>query len=303
LQVFTHEVDERRQTLVNHALGEAKHGLANWLIEQYGDAIRDQADTAKIVEQIETYFSHAETELEAYSDHLTSDARRQVEMYRARGSLYRDRGLYLRDCKGNEQQAQQNFAWARDAYSKGLKAAEDANLDILRALLLEDMGDFHFQIGALDQANDYLEPAERIIPDEYKLHLTSQPQIKDEIDTFWQVMGKIYLGRALQRFKQLKDARSSGTAASIDATKLRDEAVEYGALATGCFMRFSDFKTHHRTTFKRIYAWIVEYVEQVEDRRKIYDQIKLMGRERRINVDPLLEMLDQLTGIDPNSSM
>jgi tetratricopeptide (TPR) repeat protein len=296
LAIFEKLEDRRGIAMACNALGHTQRLIAN----QWQDDVYSPDEAIAM-------YSEALSLLTRAIGLIRDERGRLVEAYNERGAVYRDWAILEQDLerreanKGHIQHAREHFARAEADFKQSLELASQDSL-IERADSLEDLADIFFrqsqylqeeeQRDMLDQAKRHLGESEELIPFEY--HLVSGqgfPPIEDPVEAMWQMLGKIHLARGHQElvpFSNRKDMTDEHLAALLAATKHYTLAMIY-------LLQFAPNPDAHRDATNAIYRRLKVY--GLPRLRLVRQQVEEIAAEYRADVSPLLQMIDDVLGL------
>jgi len=215
---------------------------------------------------------------------------RRVVAYNELGSVHRDWAILLQEA-GQEEEATQRFEQALASYEEAIRVAED-EWPVDRADSYEDMADVFALQGQLDRAEEYLEKAEALVPDEYRLvEGGGFREITEPVEGFWQIMGKVHLARGHNISRPIRGLES--LTEEQEAVLLK--AVEQYALATAYFLQYSPHLELHKETFEAVYDRLKRSgIERLEKAEK---QVLVVADRFKVDLGPLLAEIDETLGL------
>jgi tetratricopeptide (TPR) repeat protein len=285
-KLFSQIGEQRGQIMALTALGQANRALANtW---RDADAIGHE-EAAHFYNKAEEWLVEA-TRILNKASQQQQERSRGLSVYSELGSVYRDWSLLDKD-SGNLKSAERKRQSALDQYEPLLDEIE-ATRPVEFAEICEDVADLYLRWGDFEQAQALLDRGEAVIPPGYRLVAGVQLPLEDEqIDTFWQIMGKIYRARTSMLFAQVPPAGKLDN----EQEEVVFEAVRLSALAVACFLNFSRRTSMHKGMFKLIYSRLTRYTPDfLQKCRQIVVETQA---QYGLDLGVLLREMDEMLGL------
>ncbi len=288
LKIFEDLQHLRGQGLAHLALGltHRKHG------EEWKEELCSP-------EEAEGFFKTAQEHLEQAKDIFAGQVQEPVRLWEAHnelGSLSCD-WSWLLACHPEMGSAQEKYRRAFDSLEASIQVAEGQK-DLERQLAdsYDDLSQVYSDMGNERTCEEYVERVLDLIPKEYWLtsegfaHAPEWP-----VEDWWQLLGKVHLGRAVRSIKQVVD-RPNETLNAEEKEQLLDRAAEEYAAAVAYFQQYSPYSVHLGRTLKSIQGRIkMLNTTQV---RRMYHIMQQFAKDHEVEIGRLLTLLENTMGLE-----
>ncbi|MBL8152796.1 MAG: ATP-binding protein [Anaerolineae bacterium] len=281
------KIGERRgQILALTALGQVYRALANnWrgAIDAQ-EAISHYTDAEAMLRQAVGLF-----------EAQPQDPLRLMEVHSELGSVYRDWALLERG-ENHMELAEEKYQAAVEQFRQLIDHDQiRSERPVEYAEACEDLADLYLRWGEPEKAAAVLDRGEAVIPAAYRLTGDARPSKDEQIDAFWQIMGKIYRARASMLFAQVPPAGKLDK----EQEEIVFEAVRLSALAVDSFLRFSDRTSMHKGMFKLIYSKLTRY--STEFLHQVRQVVVEAEKQHGLGLGAMLYEMDEMLGLSADA--
>lgn len=254
-------------------------------------------------EEAEDFFKTAQEHLERARTIFAGQVQEPVRLWEAHnelGSLYCDWGWLLKS-HPEMGPTEEKYQRALDSLKASIQVAEGQK-DLGRRLAdsYDDLSQVYGDMGDEGAGKEYVERVLALIPKEYRLtsegfaHAPEWP-----VEDWWQLLGKVHLGRAVRNIKQVVDRPNEALNAE-EKEQLLDRAAEEYATAVAYFQQYSPYSVLLERTLKSIQGRIkMLNATQV---RRMYHIIQQFAANHKVNLERLLTLLENTAGLERDSS-